>query len=166
MKSIPLTQGKVTFVDDDVFEWASKMNWQARYAPHGNNWYAVRMIRLGPKRHTTELLHRRIIGAYGKQKTDHRDGDGLNNIKSNLRVCTDAENEKNKKKRSDNTSGFKGVYFKKDIQKFRASICSGGKRYVLGHFSSLLEAATTYNAAAKKYHGEFARLNVIAEIRK
>ena len=159
MKTIPLTQGKITIVDDDVYEWASQMNWYALAACDSNIWYAARNVNVG-KRQRIETLHRRIIGAIWKEKTDHRDGDGLNNLRSNLRICTHTENMRNRKLHRNSGSGLKGVSFEKKFHKYRARIRVNGHRIHLGMFQSPLQAAKAYNMAAVKYFGEFARPNI------
>ena len=166
MKTIELTQGKVTVVDDDVWEWASKLNWFAAHC-HGT-WYARREVILGRTsggkriRHT-EHLHRMIIGDLTEEVlTDHKDGDGLNNLRSNLRPCTHGQNVKNVRvSRINNKTGFKGVSFKTANRRYQAQIELDGRNIYLGLFDSTLEAAKAYNTAAVKYHGEFARLNTI-----
>lgn len=96
---------------------------------------------------------------------DHIDGDSLNNDISNLRVATQQENCRNKKKgKSINgkstTSNFKGVTWDKQHQKWMSYIFVGGKRKHLGRFVSEIDAAKAYNKAATKSFGEFARLNI------
>lgn len=92
---------------------------------------------------------------------DHIDGDPLNNRKSNLRFCTNAENTKNQRKKKNNTSGFKGVSWDKEKKKWAAQITVNQKKIWLGTFEDKVEAAKAYNKAAIKYHGEFAYLNKV-----
>ncbi len=92
---------------------------------------------------------------------DHRDGNPLNNRKSNYRLCTSAENIKNAKIRADNTSGYKGVCWKKDNKKWMARIMFNKKRVHLGVFNDKTDAAKAYNSAAIKHFGEFACQNKI-----
>ena len=158
MKTLLLTQGKKsTIVDDDVYEWAKGMLWRAHY--DCGNWYAVRSIRQHNTR-TIERLHRVIAGAVGDEKTDHIDGDGLNNLRSNLRICTTKENNRNRKpNRAGNSSGFKGVTFYKSNALYVARIKVDGRKLYLGCFKSAVKASTVYDEAAIKYFGHFARLN-------
>ena len=91
-------------------------------------------------------------------------GDSLDNRKSNLRICTHAQNSKNLKVRKDNTSGFKGVCFTKERwrgKRWCAYINSNNKRIGLGRFLTKEEAALKYNEAVEKYHGEFGRMNTL-----
>lgn len=91
---------------------------------------------------------------------DHINGDTLDNRKSNLRICSQFENSKNQKIRSNNTTGYKGVVRAKD-GKYVAQITYDSKHYHLGRFINKIDAAKTYNEAAIKYFGEYARLNEI-----
>jgi len=108
MKTIQLTQNKVALVDDEDYEQLSKYKWCAHRID--NNWYAVRCTWNGGKRIFIQM-HRDVLGLKkndGKQ-TDHKDFSGLNNQKSNLRVCTYHENNQNRRQHKRNTSGYKGV---------------------------------------------------------
>lgn len=92
MKTITLTRGMSTTVDDDVYQWASRHSW---FAGSGNNgrWYAARtVVRDGKK--TTVYLHRLIAGVDGGD-VDHWDGDSLNNTRTNLRPVTHKQNQEN-----------------------------------------------------------------------
>ena len=92
---------------------------------------------------------------------DHIDGDTLNNSINNLRICKHEENLRNQKINKNNKSGFKGVYFCKQRNKFRAEIKKDRQKYFLGLFIDPKDAASAYNKAAIKFHGEFANLNKI-----
>ena len=157
-RTIPLTRGKITVVDADVYEWASKVKWFASPGLSGI-WYAVRKVHVSKNKQRTEWLHRLIAGATGNEKTDHRDGDGLNNLRSNLRVCSDAQNSRNRRIPISNTSGAKGVHFNKRSNKYQVYIKAHNRRVHLGYFLSQREAAEAYDTAAIEYYGEFARLN-------
>jgi hypothetical protein len=93
----------------------------------------------------------------GWDETDHKNGNGLDNQRKNLRSATRPQNLWNKGRRSDNTTGFKGVT--KEAHGWRAVIKANGKRRHLGYFTSPELAARAYDAAAVEMHGEFARLN-------
>jgi hypothetical protein len=93
---------------------------------------------------------------------DHKDRNPLNNCRNNLRVCTHAENMRNKGNRNINkTSRYKGVYKPKDYKKWVAYICCDGKIYRIGAFEKEEDAAEAYNKRALELHGEFAFLNKI-----
>ena len=120
-------------------------------------WYAIRS---GPRpQKETVLMHRQIMGAPSGTDVDHVDGDGLNCSRANMRVCLPTENRRNCRQYKNNTSGFKGVSFHRMTGKWRADIGVDGKQIGLGTFSSPLDAALAYDAAAKEYFGEFARTN-------
>jgi hypothetical protein len=90
---------------------------------------------------------------------DHINGDGLCNLRENLRLCTHSENLHNRGKQINNTSGYKGVYFHKQSKKFTAKIRLEGKTTSLGYYDSPIEAAQAYDAKAREIFGEFARTN-------
>lgn len=119
----------------------------------GNHIYAVRTI--GGRR---EYMHRLIAGAKRGEFVDHIDGDTLNNMRANLRVCSHQQNAFNSSKRS-SLSGFKGVARHYDHVRWVARLTLSGKNLYLGTFASPEDAARAYDAAARRYYGDFARLN-------
>lgn len=90
---------------------------------------------------------------------DHINGDTLDNRRSNLRLCTVSGNNHNRMKSKNNTSGYKGVSWLKQNQKWRAYIKVNSKDKHLGCYLDKEDAARAYDKAAKEYFGEFARLN-------
>ncbi len=157
MKEITLTQGKVAIVDDEDFPELSKHKWYAINA--GSRFYAGRTIyQNGSKKNI--LMHRVILAA--NQDVDHKDGDGLNNTKENLRECSTSQNIANQRVRlGPKSSLFKGVHFSKKGRTWLASIKINGKRTWLGSYRTEVEAAITYNRAAVLLFGEFAKTNSI-----
>ncbi len=112
----------------------------------------------------TIYLHREIVGAEPGVEVDHRDGDGLNNRRANLRVTTHRLNLANQRtQQRPKSSRFKGVSFYKRDGRWEASIKVDGRKRRLGCFDDEIEAAKAYNAAALAAWGEFARLNEIKE---
>ncbi len=91
---------------------------------------------------------------------DHRDGDRSNNRVGNLRLATHAENSQNSVKRSDNTSGHRGVCWDKQTQKFQAQIKTNNRNKHLGYFQSAEEAAAAYAQAARIHHGAFMHASI------
>lgn len=152
---IPLTQGLVTLVDQDD---ASTVLGQGKWYAHRNRHviYALRMARRPDGSRYTLALHTFLTGW---PLVDHINGDGLDNRRGNLRPATDAGNRRNARLRTDNTSGFKGVYWYKSREKWRAKIYVDGQGKCLGYHATPEEAARAYDAAARELHGEFARLN-------
>jgi len=107
-------------------------------------------------------MHRMILGLESgdKRQSDHKDHNGLNNKRNNLRVCTHAQNQQNRKPRKNGSSVFKGVSWHKKSKKWRACIQIDGRTVHLGLFRSETEAATAYDEVANTIHGEFALLNL------
>ena len=93
-----------------------------------------------------------------QMSVDHINMVKSDNRISNLRLASHKENLSNRKKQRNNKSGYKGVIFKKQINKFVASICVNGKNKHLGCFGSADEAYSAYCSAARLLHGEYARL--------
>lgn len=107
------------------------------------------------------LLHRFILDAPKGVKVDHKDLDGLNCTRNNLRLATASQNQHNRDKQANNTTGYKGVTLHKPTGKYRAQMTVKGRPKHLGLFTTREEAAQCYNEAATRIHGEFARLNAI-----
>lgn len=103
------------------------------------------------------MLHRFIINAPFGKFVDHIDGNGLNNQKTNLRLCTNSQNMMNQKMHKDNRSGYKGVRFHKSSKKWQARICINYKDIFLGGFKTAILAHEAYKKAVLKYHKEFGR---------
>ena len=156
MKEIKLTQGYSSMVDDDLFDYLNQWKWQVVKDSHTN--YAVRNEGKFPFRKRIKM-HREIMKPSPNMQVDHVDGNGLNNVRENLRVCTQSQNKKNARKRKDSTSGFKGVTYYKRYGNWRSQIAVNGKRINLGYFSDPIDAAHAYDNAAREYHGEFANTN-------
>jgi UDP-N-acetyl-D-glucosamine dehydrogenase len=124
------------------------------------NLYASRTYKIGHKKVTIKSMHRDITNAPKGLVVDHINGNGLDNRRENLRLATHAQNMYNRPKiKSKTSSPFIGVYFDNRIPKWTAKIRFQGKRIYLGSFKSEIDAAKAYDAAALKYHGQFAKLN-------
>lgn len=113
-------------------------------------------------------LHGAIIHLSGqtipdKHNIDHKDRNKLNNLKDNLRIVTESQNQQNRELQSNNLSGWKGVSWHLYNQKWQAQIGVNGKPIHLGYFDTAEDAARAYNTAAIYYFGEFAVLNIIPE---
>ena len=159
MKEIQLTQGKVALVDDEDFEYLNQWKWYANNMK--GNFYATKAITVSKCKQKIISMHRLIMKPEKGYVIDHIDGNSLNNQKNNLRICTHAENMRNSKIYSNNTSGFKGVYWHKQTAKWMAYISYNNKITHLGLFINPKDAARAYNEAAIKFHVEFAKLNEI-----
>lgn len=155
MKEIKLTQGKVALVDDEDYNWVNQKTWQAQ-VNHCGIFYACSGYR-------REKMHRVIMGLQkgDKRQVDHINHNGLDNRRCNLRICTNAQNCMNGKRKG-GTSKYKGVHLFKPKGKWYAQIEIGGrKHFFLGSYSTEEDAAIAYNNAAIKYFGEFAHLNIL-----
>lgn len=154
MKEIPLTQGYTAQVDDEDYEYLSQFTW---CIGHG---YATR--RASAKLLCTRM-HRIILNAPKNMQVDHIDGNPLNNQRSNLRLCTGAQNCCNKAHGGVKThSQYRGVSVRGS--RFRARIHVDKKVAHVGYYDTEEKAARAYDAAAKKHYGEFAILNFPEEI--
>jgi hypothetical protein len=158
MKLIKLTKGKFAIVDDDDFEYLIQFKWQCHN--RSNTCYAARSVTVGVKKRITQKMHQLILGENDlKNGIDHRNGDGLDNRKLNLRFCNQSENNMNKKPRVGCTSKYKGVYLKRSLNKFVSTIKINGRAKHLGFFDNDFDAAIAYDNAAKELFGEFAKIN-------
>lgn len=136
MKQIQLTQGKVVLVDDVDFEHLNQWKWFA--SKSCRTWYAMRTVNKSKenKKRKTILMHKQLMNTPDNMATDHINGDGLNNCRSNLRICTDFENAANRTRaKKDSSSGVPGVTWKKDVGKWCAKIMRYGESIFLGYFN-------------------------------
>ncbi len=154
MKMIPLTQGKYAIVDDADYEWLSQWKWRV-----SSNKYVIRSGPRSEKPRRSYSMHRQIMNAPAGMDVDHINGNPLDNRRSNLRVCTHAENQCNQKLRSSSGNPYKGVRLNKSGTRWWARISKNGKEQHLGTFATAEEAAAAYDEAAKQLSGEFARTN-------
>lgn len=153
MKFIPLTKGYEAIVDDDDYEWLMKFNWCAKKSQNGV--YARTRI---SKLKCIEM-HTMLMGIRMGYMIDHRNRNGLDNRRENLRYCTNAQNLLNRPPQRNNTTGFKGVTFFKGG--YNAEICVNGTKHYIGRFQDPISAAVAYNEKALELEPEFAWLNQI-----
>jgi len=158
---IPLTKGYEAVIDVMDVPLVAGYNWRSQVSFRADgevlSVYAVREAYMDGKKNSV-LLHRLIASATPEVKIDHRDGDGLNNRRNNLRAASSSQNLANQRRRVDNSSGVKGVYWYASRGLWHASIAMNGKEHFLGYFAKLEDAAAAYSAASKQLHGEFSRL--------
>lgn len=152
MIEIPLTHGHVAIVDDEDADLIN-FRWSASFTNKGGVY---------GKRAGKTLMHRVILErSLGKplepgQIADHRNGNGLDNCRSNLRVATYSQNNANTSTRRHSKTGYKGVS-KISPNRWAARISIDGKQKLIGRYSSPEEAHEAYCAAAIEHFGEFAR---------
>jgi len=156
-RRIYLGEGEWTIVEPEDYYRLKHFKWHLI----GNNekFYAFRNIKIGHTGTKMVSMHREIMNAPRGLLVDHRNRNGLDNRRANLRLATYSQNNCNKPKRKNTSSRFIGVCFNKLNQCWGAHIQHQGGKIFLGYFDSETEAAKAYDAAAKKYHGAFARLN-------
>lgn len=156
MKEIPLTKGKVALVDDEDYGWLSAFRWCALQV-RCHRFYVVRNVPRGEGRRGTIYMHRAIACPPAGLQVDHINGDSLDNRRLNLRVATNAQNNRNRGVSKNNTSGFKGVCWDGQTKKWVAHIETDGRQKKLGRFDTPKAAHAAYCSAAKELHQDFAR---------
>lgn len=163
MKEIRLeNSAKVALVDDHHYPWLTQYTWHEQKCKANRTTYAYRITYTPDGRKTRVLMHRDILGLdYGDPREgDHKDGDGLHNVESNLRVVTPLQNAANRPLEHGSRTGHKGVTPDRHGM-YRAGLRVQGIQTRLGLFSDILEASFCYNTAAAHLYGEYARLNTI-----
>jgi len=157
-RRIYLGDGIWTLVSPQDYYPLSSFNWYL--ASNGQQFYAFTNVKIGLGKIKMVSMHRMIMNAPRHLIVDHKNGNTLDNRKTNLRFATRAQNAFNRQKVKTKTcSKYIGAYFEKRTGRWTVKIRVDGKRLWLGRFNSELDAARAYDAAAKKYHGEFAKLN-------
>lgn len=160
MKTVPLggakAAGRVALVDDGDFDFVMGYRWHIQTTATPGLFYVLTNVHVDGRR-TSRKMHTIITGW---PITDHIDGDGLNNQRSNLRPATPGQNSRNSRRRRDSRSQFKGVFHDPSFsRRYRAHIRRDGRLRDLGWFDDEISAALAYDTAARELFGEYARLN-------
>ena len=157
MKEIPLTKGKVALVDDEDYEYLNQFKWCVTTSP--NTQYAVcgNVILFNNKWEKGVRMHRLLLQARPRQIVDHKNHDGLDNQRHNIRICTHQQNTWNSRPHTNGYSKYKGVL--KQGNRWSAHITINGYSACLGTFGTEEEAARRYDKSARLYHKDFACLN-------
>ncbi len=161
MKTIQLTQGYKTIIDDEDYEWLNQYKWcikRGRNTIYVAGWINGRM----------ERMHRMILDILDKPEIqgDHRNSNGLDNRRCNLRTANNAQNAHNSRKINTyggkpTSSKYKGVSWGKSNKRWQARAKFHSKLFYLGYYLTEKEAGHAYNKFAKEHYGEFARLNQV-----
>jgi hypothetical protein len=154
--------GHKVIVDDEDFEELSRYNWhpanshdkKVAYAKGHIDGILIKMHRFILKIHEYDIKNKLI---------DHKDQNGLNNQKDNLRICDNSKNKQNANKRKVKCSSkYKGVSFNKALCKWQSYIMINQKRFHIGYYNIEEDAALAYNEKAIELFGEFVCLNIIS----
>lgn len=162
MLEIPTTLGKTFIIDDEDLDLISQYKWHAY--EHRNTYYVSTNVKTNGK-WTTVGMPTIIMKAKDRKQLDHKNGNGLDNRKENLRYCSSSQNSQNRHG-GFGTSPFKGVHWHKPIGKWCSRIGYEGSRIILGYFASEEDAARAYDSKAKELFGEFANLNFKEEVNR
>lgn len=156
MRLVQLTRGKYAIIDSEDFSAVECYKWN-----YSNSGYAKTAV---PHptikgRQSYLYMHTLLMSTPKGMHVDHKDGNSLNNQRSNLRLCSHADNMRNSKIPKNNTSGYKGVGFLKRSGRWNACIYFMNKRIHIGNYTNKDDAARAYDTKATELYGEFARLN-------
>ena len=155
---IRLHCGLVALIDDADAELVQRFAWHA--TRRAQSWYVVNSTYSAERIRGSQYLHALLTGY---SRTDHANGDGLDNRRSNLRPATRAQNMHNMRAHRAGTSRFKGVSWNKQRGLWRASMGFDARQYHLGYFSDETAAARAYDAKARDLFGAYAALNFPAD---
>jgi hypothetical protein len=148
--------GYDVLIDEDDFERVNSMKWHIRKCGKGEHLYAAHSNSKPPH---SIFLHKFILNAPYDIEVDHKNCNTLDNRKENLRMCSHAENLRNRRININNTSGYKGVSFCKNHKRWEAQISVNGQKKRIGYFCTPEKAYKAYCEASKIYHGEFHRVS-------
>lgn len=150
---IPLTQGQFAIVDAWRYEELSQYPWCSQWNPHTKSFYAIRQSPSVNGKQYTIRMHRKILGLKrGDSKYgDHKNHNTLDNTEKNLRIATSSQNQCNGRRKSNNTSGYKGVYRHSKNKNWVGRVTFGGKTYYCGVHETPKEASTAVEKLRKEW---------------
>lgn len=154
---IQINNGHNLIIDDKDWDILKMVNWYASKNTTGTNKYYARGHDLFTGNKLT--LHRFLLDAKDGELVDHINGNGLDNRRCNLRICTNQQNQYNREKNSNNTSGYKGVSWCNSNKKWKSYIWVDGRNKYLGQYDTPEDAYSSYKKASKQYHKEFSNDN-------
>lgn len=159
MKRVTLSNcDEYALIDDEDYKLVEPYKWRKNAQGYAVSRLYTRIAK--GIRHATDVrMHRLIMGEPKDMEVDHIDNNGLNNQRYNLRVATHWQNLANRALQKNNTSGYRGVSWSKQANKWWAQIYVDSRTVHLGLFDDVKDAAKAYNDAAIERYGEFARLN-------
>lgn len=158
---IKLSNGMKAIIDSEDWDKIKHITWGYGYGSAKKTGYS-QYVGGRPKKSSSQiLLHRFVMNTPKGMVTDHINGNKLDNRKSNLRICTPAQNSMNSKKHIIQSSKYKGVSWYKRDKCWRAYVNFGRRQIHLGYFAKEIDAVKAYNKRAKEVHKEFACLNII-----
>jgi hypothetical protein len=158
--AIQLTSGYVSIVDAVDYEKVAAYKWFPKKDRSGNIYAVANQSTKGGKPPKQLFMHRLVLDITDpKIQVDHRDNDGLNNTRLNLRSATHGQNQHNSRKHAKGSSNYKGVMYYSKTGKWKVSISINGHKKHLGYFESETDAACAYDKAARIYFGDFALCN-------
>jgi hypothetical protein len=156
--SIPLANGKgFAVIDAADYDLVVGYRWYLR--PNKTRRYATASIPGEDGKYRSVQMHRLLLNAPAPFDVDHRNGDGLDNRRVNLRLATRMQNSHNRRKYKITTSKYRGVWYDKSRKKWRAQIMLEYRSIYIGQFATENEAARAYDETAKRLLGEFTRPN-------
>jgi len=152
-QAIRLRGGAMTYLDDADYDRAQAYRWHKT----SNGYVAGSVVEQGARKRV--YLHRWLLDAQPGQLVDHIDGNPLNNRRSNLRLATRSQNQANRRRNRSSRSRYKGVTWHTRQQRWMARLQVNGRRITIGYYADPLQAAYEYDAFARTYFGEYARVN-------
>ncbi len=148
---VELTRGQWCILDTEDWEKIKYIKWCAVFNKSTDSYYV--------NSNNNKRMHRLIVDCPDNLEVDHINHDTLNNIKNNLRIVNRSQNMINKGIYKNNSSGFAGVEWRSDNQKWRARINVGNIKIPLGHFENKVDAIKARQEAELKYFGEYRYVN-------